>query len=71
MTERGSSRVATKLEASLEAGQFYEAHQLYRTLSYRYSIARKWPQLLDLLFHGACKLLDKGQVWLRQQTNEL
>lgn len=62
MGDRGTSRVLSKLEASLAAGNFYEAHQMYRTLSYRYTIARKWEPLLDLLFHGAIHLLDAGQL---------
>ena len=33
----GASRVLAKLNASLENGNFYEAHQMYRTLYYRYS----------------------------------
>ena len=31
----GASRVLAKLNASLENGNFYEAHQMYRTLYYR------------------------------------
>lgn len=33
--ERGVSRVLEKLEASVNAGQYYEAHQMYRTLYFR------------------------------------
>lgn len=33
--ERGVMRVLDKLEASVNAGQYYEAHQMYRTLYFR------------------------------------
>ena len=31
----GTARVRAKLKAAVEAGNFYEAHQMYRTLNYR------------------------------------
>ena len=31
----GAGRVRAKLESAMEAGKFYEAHQMYRTLYYR------------------------------------
>jgi hypothetical protein len=31
----GTSRVLAKLNLSLEAGHYYEAHQMYRTLYFR------------------------------------
>lgn len=34
--ERGVGRVLDKLEASVNSGQYYEAHQMYRTLYFRY-----------------------------------
>ena len=33
---RGVSRVLAKLEASINEGRYYEAHQMYRTLHFRY-----------------------------------
>lgn len=32
----GVRRVLAKCKASIEAGNFYEAHQMYRTLYFRY-----------------------------------
>lgn len=32
---RGVSRVLIKLENSVKAGDYYEAHQMYRTLYFR------------------------------------
>lgn len=34
--DRGVSRVLDKLEASVNSGHYYEAHQMYRTLYFRY-----------------------------------
>ena len=31
----GINRVLAKLKTSLESGQYYEAHQMYRTLYFR------------------------------------
>ena len=33
---RGVSRVLAKLQRSIEAGNYYEAHQMYKTLYFRY-----------------------------------
>lgn len=33
--QRGVNRVLDKLEASVNSGQYYEAHQMYRTLYFR------------------------------------
>ena len=32
----GVARIHAKLKTSLESGNFYEAHQFYRTLYFRY-----------------------------------
>ncbi len=34
----GVERVLAKLHASVEQGNYYEAHQMYRTLYFRYRI---------------------------------
>ena len=33
---RGVGRVLAKLQRSIEAGNYYEAHQMYKTLYFRY-----------------------------------
>lgn len=35
---RGVARILGKLDTNLEEGNFYEAHQNYKTLCYRYVI---------------------------------
>lgn len=39
----GVQRVEGKLRASVEKGDYYEAHQMYRTLFFRYGPARPAP----------------------------
>lgn len=39
----GVQRVEGKLRASVEKGDYYEAHQMYRTLFFRYGSARRPP----------------------------
>ena len=58
---RGVARVLSKLNTSLENGNYYEAHQMYRTLYYRYSAQSKWADLETMLYEGAVKLFNHGQ----------
>ena len=58
---RGASRVLGKLNTSLENGNYYEAHQMYRTLYYRYSAQNKWLELENMLYDGAVKLFNHNQ----------
>ncbi|XP_074647420.1 Golgi to ER traffic protein 4 homolog [Tubulanus polymorphus] len=58
---RGVSRVLTKLQSSIEAGNYYEAHQMYRTLYFRYNAQKKYAEAIDLIYTGASTLLDHGQ----------
>lgn len=59
---RGSAKVLAKIEAAVAAGNWYEAHQMYRTLAYRYSVQRNWSPLLELLHSGALRFLEAGQA---------
>jgi hypothetical protein len=52
------SRLEQKLEACLARGDFYEAHQIYRTLFYRLSSQEKYDELVDLLHAGAMRLIQ-------------
>ncbi|XP_012257448.1 Golgi to ER traffic protein 4 homolog [Athalia rosae] len=64
MASRGSLgvlRVLAKLEASIDAGNYYEAHQIYRTLHFRYLGQRKFSELLELLYNGSTLLLQHDQ----------
>ncbi|XP_053695443.1 Golgi to ER traffic protein 4 homolog [Sabethes cyaneus] len=58
---RGVARVLAKLESSIESGNYYEAHQMYRTLYFRYLSQKKYEELLDLLYKGALTLLSHDQ----------
>lgn len=58
---RGVARVLAKLESSIESGNYYEAHQMYRTLYFRYLSHKKYDELLDLLYTGALTLLNHDQ----------
>ncbi|XP_049868916.1 Golgi to ER traffic protein 4 homolog [Pectinophora gossypiella] len=59
--ERGVGRVLDKLEASVNSGQYYEAHQMYRTLYFRYLSQKKYADLLNLLYKGSTLLLQRDQ----------
>lgn len=58
---RGVSRVLSKLEESIQAGNFYEAHQKYRTLYFRYLSQKRYDDCLELLYSGSLKLLENEQ----------
>ncbi|KAK0090639.1 hypothetical protein PV325_009382 [Microctonus aethiopoides] len=57
----GIQRVLRKLEASVNSGNYYEAHQMYRTLYFRYLGQKKYSDLLELLYNGAILLLQRDQ----------
>ncbi|PSN29474.1 Golgi to ER traffic protein 4 [Blattella germanica] len=61
----GVQRVLSKLESSVNAGNYYEAHQMYRTLYFRWVIMylgqKKYGELLELLYDGAILLLRHDQ----------
>ena len=58
---KGVARVLSKLNTSLENGNYYEAHQMYRTLYYRYSAQNKWVELEKMLYEGSVKLFNYEQ----------
>ncbi|XP_049949715.1 Golgi to ER traffic protein 4 homolog [Schistocerca serialis cubense] len=58
----GVQRVLTKLESSVKAGDYYEAHQMYRTLYFRYLAQKKYEELLQLIHEGATWLLTNDQL---------
>lgn len=55
---RGSDRILNKLRIMRENNQFYEAHQNYRTIYFRYLSANRFKELQQLLFEGANWFLD-------------
>ncbi|XP_028395241.1 Golgi to ER traffic protein 4 homolog [Dendronephthya gigantea] len=58
---RGARRVLSKLQKSIEDGDHYEAHQMIRTLYFRYMSQTKHKDALDLVYDGATVLLNHGQ----------
>ncbi|WOK95841.1 Golgi to ER traffic protein [Canna indica] len=51
-----------KLETKVDDGNFYEAQQMYKSLSARYAAAEKYSEALDILQSGALVQLKHGQV---------
>lgn len=60
-SERGVKKVLLKLETSINNGDYYEAHQMYRTLYFRYLAQKKYNETLQLLYNGSFLLLQKEQ----------
>ncbi|XP_040576412.1 Golgi to ER traffic protein 4 homolog A [Lepeophtheirus salmonis] len=59
---RGMSRLHSKLKASLDEGNFYEAHQLYRIINFRLLSGKKYVECEEILFEGANKLFEEQQM---------
>lgn len=60
-TYDGIKRVLLKLENSINNGDYYEAHQMYRTLYFRYLGQKKYLELIQLLYSGSLLLLQRDQ----------
>ncbi|XP_005113349.2 Golgi to ER traffic protein 4 homolog [Aplysia californica] len=61
MAARGVERVLAKCEACIIEGNFYEAHQMFRTVFFRYNSQQKFAEAADLLYRGALILLQHNQ----------
>lgn len=59
---QSSSRIVTKLDKLIQEENFYEAHQLYRTIYFRYLNAKRFTELQDLFLKGSLIFLEKGQA---------
>eukprot|EP01122_Echinamoeba_exundans_P012922 TRINITY_DN5543_c0_g2_i1.p1 TRINITY_DN5543_c0_g2~~TRINITY_DN5543_c0_g2_i1.p1 ORF type:complete len:295 (+),score=53.95 TRINITY_DN5543_c0_g2_i1:41-925(+) len=59
---RGTTHVAEKLEKTIEAGDYYHALQMYKTLYARYTAQNKQNELRQTLLRGASLLLAAGEV---------
>lgn len=57
----GVSRVIAKLDTAVATGNYYEAHQMYRTLCFRYTSQKRYTDCLELLYTGAHTLITKEQ----------
>lgn len=58
----GTNKMMVKLENSVKRGDFYEAQQMYKSVSARYLAQSKFAEAMDLLQAGACIQLQHGQV---------
>jgi len=58
----GTERVLSKLKASIENENYYEAHQMYRTLFFRYAGQKKYGELEGMLFDGAVLLFSHQEI---------
>jgi hypothetical protein len=57
----GGLKVIKRAENKIESGEFYEAHQLYKTIYFRYMNQKRWGDALFVVFHGAKKLFLYNQ----------
>uniref|UniRef100_A0A8R1TR36 Uncharacterized protein n=1 Tax=Onchocerca volvulus TaxID=6282 RepID=A0A8R1TR36_ONCVO len=56
------SRIEEKLELCFKNGNYYEAHQIYRTLYNRMSNQGKWQELQNMLYSGILRLLAEKEA---------
>ncbi|XP_078435688.1 golgi-to-ER traffic-like protein isoform X2 [Wolffia australiana] len=65
-SERGvllpPQEMISKLEKTANAGNFYEAQQMYKSIAARYAAAERYGECLDILQSGASVQLKNGQV---------
>jgi len=57
----GSSRILTKLQDAIQTHKYYEAHQLVKTLNFRYTSGKRYDELETLLENVSEFLLDNKQ----------
>ncbi|PRD32666.1 UNVERIFIED_CONTAM: Golgi to ER traffic protein 4 [Trichonephila clavipes] len=60
---QGTERVLKKLHTNIELGQYYEAHQQYRTLYFRHLSQKKYGDLISLLYEGSVLFFTHNQVF--------
>ncbi|GIY19314.1 golgi to ER traffic protein 4 homolog [Caerostris darwini] len=58
---QGTERVMKKLQTNIEIGQYYEAHQMYRTLYFRYLSQKKYEELINMLYEGSVLFFTHNQ----------
>jgi hypothetical protein len=61
MTTTGVEKTLAKLKANVEKGDYYEAFQMYHSISQRYIKQKKLDQAATLLADGALNMLDHNQ----------
>lgn len=64
-----ATRLVSKLKTAATTQQFYETHQILRTVYYRFvNIKEKVPALVNLLYQGSCFLLKHKEFTSGQDT---
>ncbi|CAO3672083.1 unnamed protein product [Rhizopus stolonifer] len=61
MASKGTEKTLQKLRESVNGGNYYEAHQMYRTVARRYNKQHKYGDTIHLLHDGAVLLLQHKQ----------
>ena len=51
---KSNPKLLYKLKLNTSEGNFYEAHQLYKTLHFRSVTAKNFSEACDLIFNGIC-----------------
>jgi len=59
--QHGVKKVLLKLENSIQNGNYYEAHQMYKTIYFRYLGQKRYIDLIHLLYNGSLLLLQHEQ----------
>ncbi|KAK9814271.1 hypothetical protein WJX72_003196 [[Myrmecia] bisecta] len=62
MAESGVEKVLQKLRTNLEAGSYYEAQQMFKTVYHRYRSRKLYADSYTLAEEGARLQLEKGQL---------
>ena len=57
----GTKNVLEKLRNSIKIGDFYEAHQMYRSVNRRYAKQKKYTEARQLVQEGAFEFFAAGQ----------
>ncbi|KAJ3015844.1 hypothetical protein HKX48_004348 [Thoreauomyces humboldtii] len=58
----GVAKVLDKLAASVQDGNYYEAHQMYHSVCQRYLKQKKYASALELLHQGSKNMLQYNQI---------
>ncbi|KAI9320065.1 hypothetical protein BX666DRAFT_1918887 [Dichotomocladium elegans] len=61
MAHKGTEKTLEKLKKSINDGNYYEAHQMYRTVARRYNKQQKYSKSIALLHDGAVALMQNKQ----------
>ncbi|KAI9489591.1 hypothetical protein BDB00DRAFT_962183 [Zychaea mexicana] len=61
MAHKGTEKTLQKLKDSVSNGNYYEAHQMYRTVARRYNKQQKYTKAIHLLHDGAVSLMQHEQ----------